>query len=47
MLHFKSSAIEKWNSDLGIQEQAYLLSYDKRWEFPENKLKLGKLFSHY
>lgn len=36
--------MESWNPDLGIEEQAELLPYDKRWEFPRDKLKLGKLF---
>ena len=40
-LHFENGDVEKWNPDLGIEEQAELLPYDKRWEFPRNKLKLG------
>lgn len=45
MLHFENGAVESWNPDLGIEEQAELLPYDKRWEFPRDKLKLGKLFN--
>lgn len=44
MLHFENGAVESWNPDLGIEEQAELLPYDKRWEFPRDKLKLGKQF---
>ncbi|KAF0766886.1 vascular endothelial growth factor receptor 1 isoform X2 [Aphis craccivora] len=42
LLHFENGAVESWNPDLGIEEQAELLPYDKRWEFPRDKLKLGK-----
>ncbi|XP_050544021.1 vascular endothelial growth factor receptor 1 isoform X2 [Daktulosphaira vitifoliae] len=42
LLHFENGAVESWNPDLGIEEQAELLPYDKRWEFPREKLKLGK-----
>lgn len=30
------------NRDLPLEEQADLLPYDKRWEFPRNRLRLGK-----
>lgn len=30
------------NPNLGIDEQAELLPYDKKWEFPIERLKLGK-----
>ncbi|XP_025418891.1 vascular endothelial growth factor receptor 1 isoform X3 [Sipha flava] len=42
LLYFENGAVESWNPDLGIEEQAELLPYDKRWEFPRDKLKLGK-----
>lgn len=29
------------NKNLNIQEQVELLAYDKRWEFPRNRLKFG------
>jgi hypothetical protein len=31
------------NPELLIEEQIELLPYDKRWEFPRNRLKLGLL----
>ncbi len=35
------------NPDLPLHEQAELLPYDARWEFPLNRLELGKhCFSH-
>lgn len=45
LLHFENGAVESWNPDLGIEDQAELLPYDKRWEFPRDKLKLGKQFN--
>ncbi|XP_050420983.1 vascular endothelial growth factor receptor 1 isoform X2 [Adelges cooleyi] len=42
LLHFENGAVESWNPDLGIEEQAELLPYDKRWEFPRDKIRLGK-----
>lgn len=44
LLYFENGAVENWNPDLGIEEQAELLPYDKKWEFPREKLKLGKVF---
>lgn len=32
---------ESINPDLPIDEQTELLPYDKRWEFPRDRLKLG------
>lgn len=29
-----------------MEEQIELLPYDKRWEFPKNRLALGLLFAH-
>lgn len=31
------------NPDIPIVEQTELLPYDKRWEFPRSRLKLGNL----
>jgi len=45
LLNFERGAVESWNPDLGIEAQAELLPYDKRWEFPREKLKLGKEFN--
>lgn len=42
-LRFENGDIDKWNPDLGIEEQAELLPYDKQWEFPRDKLKIGKV----
>ncbi|XP_023029906.2 PDGF- and VEGF-receptor related isoform X3 [Leptinotarsa decemlineata] len=42
LLNFEKGAIENLNPDLGIDEQAELLPYDKEWEFPIEQLKLGK-----
>lgn len=36
--------MESINPNLGVDEQAELLPYDKKWEFPIEKLKLGKYF---
>ena len=33
---------ESINPDLPIDEQTELLPYDQRWEFPRERLKLGK-----
>ncbi|XP_063227946.1 vascular endothelial growth factor receptor 1-like [Bacillus rossius redtenbacheri] len=40
--HFKEGAMENFNPDLPIDEQADLLPYDKRWEFPRDRLKMGR-----
>lgn len=40
---FENGDIDKWNPDLGIEDQAELLPYDKQWEFPKANLKLGKI----
>lgn len=39
--HFEGGATECLNPDLGVDDQAELLPYDKKWEFPREKLKLG------
>ncbi|XP_077296632.1 vascular endothelial growth factor receptor 1-like [Arctopsyche grandis] len=42
LTHFEGGATECLNPDLGVDDQAELLPYDKKWEFPREKLKLGK-----
>lgn len=42
LANFEEGAIRNLNLDLGIDDQAELLPYDKKWEFPIDKLKLGK-----
>jgi FMS-like tyrosine kinase 1 len=44
---FETGATECINPDLGLDEQAELLPYDKKWEFPRDKLKLGKFISYH
>ncbi len=43
LLHFENGAIDSLNPDIGVEEQADLLPYDRRWEFPREKLKFGTL----
>jgi hypothetical protein len=31
------------NDDLSLDDQIEILPYDRRWEFPRNRLKLGML----
>ncbi|XP_012229228.2 vascular endothelial growth factor receptor 1-like isoform X1 [Linepithema humile] len=42
LMHFVDGALECLNPDLTIDEQAELLPYDKKFEFPRGRLKLGK-----
>lgn len=42
LMHFREGAIDNMNPDLPVDEQAELLPYDKKWEFPREKLRLGK-----
>ncbi|XP_076383505.1 vascular endothelial growth factor receptor 1-like [Megalopta genalis] len=42
LTHFEKGAVESLNPDLTVDDQADLLPYDKKWEFPREKLKLGK-----
>ncbi|XP_045491970.1 vascular endothelial growth factor receptor 1 isoform X3 [Colias croceus] len=42
LLYFKEGVPKSLNPDLGIDEQAELLPYDDRFEFPPDKLVLGK-----
>jgi FMS-like tyrosine kinase 1 len=38
---FESGAVECINPELGVDEQAELLPYDRKWEIPKEKIKLG------
>lgn len=40
--NFEKGALECLNPELRVDDQAELLPYDKKWEFPREKLKLGK-----
>ncbi|XP_046978932.1 vascular endothelial growth factor receptor 1 isoform X3 [Vanessa cardui] len=42
LLYFKEGVTRSLNPDLGIDEQAELLPYDERFEYPADKLILGK-----
>ncbi|KAL4714431.1 hypothetical protein ACJJTC_017726 [Scirpophaga incertulas] len=42
LLYFKEGVTKSLNPDLGIDEQAELLPYDEKFEFPPEKLILGK-----
>ncbi|XP_037297097.1 vascular endothelial growth factor receptor 1 isoform X3 [Manduca sexta] len=42
LLYFKEGVTKSLNPDLGIDEQAELLPYDEKFEFPSDKLVLGK-----
>ncbi|XP_068627778.1 vascular endothelial growth factor receptor 1 isoform X2 [Battus philenor] len=42
LLYFKEGVTKSLNPDLGIDEQAELLPYDEKFEFPPEKLVLGK-----
>lgn len=44
LLYFKEGATKSLNPELGIDEQAELLPYDDKFEFPAEKLTLG---NHY
>ena len=44
LMHFVDGALECINPDLTIDDQAELLPYDKKWEFPRERLKLGKRY---
>lgn len=41
-MYFENGALECLNPELTVDDQAELLPYDKTYEFPRNKLKLGK-----
>lgn len=38
---FYDGDVDKINPELSVSDQAYLLPYDKRFEFPSARLKLG------
>ncbi|KAL3265638.1 hypothetical protein HHI36_009843 [Cryptolaemus montrouzieri] len=42
LAYFEKGQLENLNPELGIDDQAELLPYDKKWEFPIQNLKLGK-----
>ncbi|XP_037908371.1 platelet-derived growth factor receptor alpha isoform X3 [Hermetia illucens] len=42
LANFEEGAVEHINPALSLDEQADLLPYDRRFEFPKEKLKLGK-----
>nr|XP_033321453.1 vascular endothelial growth factor receptor 1-like [Megalopta genalis] len=42
LMHFEEGAVECLNPDLTVDDQAELLPYDNKWEFPREKLKLGR-----
>ncbi|KPJ01940.1 Vascular endothelial growth factor receptor 1 [Papilio xuthus] len=42
LLYFEEGVTKSLNPDIGIDEQAELLPYDNRFEFPAEKLLLGK-----
>ncbi|XP_023952476.2 vascular endothelial growth factor receptor 1 isoform X2 [Bicyclus anynana] len=42
LLYFKEGVTRSLNPELGIDEQAELLPYDERFEFPPEKLNFGK-----
>ncbi|KAK8763362.1 hypothetical protein V5799_034024 [Amblyomma americanum] len=39
---FDKSQVDMFNPDLPLCEQVELLPYDQRWEFPRDRLKLGR-----
>lgn len=42
LLYFKEGVPKSLNPDLGIDEQAELLPYDDKFEFPAEKLQIGQ-----
>ena len=42
LMHFEEGAVECLNPDLTVDDQAELLPYDRKWEFPRERLNLGK-----
>lgn len=39
---FDQGQVEMFNPDMPLDEQIELLPYDHRWEFPKERLKLGR-----
>ncbi|XP_011299616.1 vascular endothelial growth factor receptor 1 isoform X1 [Fopius arisanus] len=46
LTHFEEGALECLNPELTVDDQAELLPYDKKWEFPRERLKFGKQLGH-
>lgn len=42
MDYFEEGDLDKFNPGLGVNEQADLLPFDKKFEFPREKLTIGK-----
>lgn len=42
LAHFEEGEVDRINPDMTLDEQADLLPYDRKYEFPKEKLKLGK-----
>ena len=42
LMHFEEGALDCINPELTVNDQAELLPYDRKWEFPRDRLKLGK-----
>jgi len=40
---FYNGAVENINPELSVTDQAYLLPFDSKWEFPKERLKLGNI----
>lgn len=40
--HFEKGNLESFNPDVALHDQAYLLPYNRRYEFPKEQLKLGE-----
>lgn len=40
---FDTGQMDQFNPEIPLDEQASLLPYDKRWEFPRDRLKLGQI----
>lgn len=45
LANFEKGNPDSINPDLALDEQADLLPYDKKYEFPREKLKLGEYIS--
>lgn len=43
LIHFEDGAPECLNPELTVDDQAELLPYDKKYEFPRSRLKLGRI----
>lgn len=42
LANFEKGAMDSINPELPVDDQTELLPYDKKWEFPRDKLKLGE-----